>query len=519
MNQYETLEYEVFSKRISVHDRYQFEMKLDYLFHPKKACQQYMVEAFFFLPSNIGLNADNYQGSDFYCDIHKYIRFKTPVMSFDQLLDVYSKKSPLKKLEDTLHGILQKFDKKLESIFIYESKLLACIFRSTLRYYVMYIHDKLETILGIPSSELQEQELLFLVKELKTKCNEIMQRYRQLGLYLLSVGISDEIRRTHLLIDEFMSLSLEHYIYNVLVFIEKYPQTPQRDLFFAEFRDIIIPEQEYRKNKGYKSIIDKKNQDQYLYLYRQGLLHRYSSNIFHLNIRHKDPSAKYHHILYGIAAGIAMVFATVFGLLAQQWFQDYSVSLIFISIVLYIGKDRIRELCREIFKKQTINWFYDRESKIYALTEKVQIGTCKEKFWYLRKNEIPEAILELRNANIHEKSSLSLQESEETVFCYKRAMKLYTSKINKLHHFVGGLNDIIRFNVHRILYKLDEPKKLIPYVDKDSLYTIRCPQNQVYHLNVVFRFTIHDTDTKVVKHERLRVILNQQGIQSVGKIL
>ena len=247
MTQYETLEYEVFSKRISVHDRYQFEMKLDYLFHPKKACQQYMVEAFFFLPSNIGLNADNYQGSDFYCDIHKYIRFKTPVMSFDQLLDVYSKKSPLKKLEDTLHGILQKFDKKLESIFIYESKLLACIFRSTLRYYVMYIHDKLETILGIPSSELQEQELLFLVKELKTKCNEIMQRYRQLGLYLLSVGISDEIRRTHLLIDEFMSLSLEHYIYNVLVFIEKYPQTPQRDLFFAEFRDIIIPDKNMRK--------------------------------------------------------------------------------------------------------------------------------------------------------------------------------------------------------------------------------------------------------------------------------
>ncbi|HPY74897.1 MAG: hypothetical protein KBC30_05410 [Planctomycetes bacterium] len=519
MTQYETLEYEVFSKRISVHDRYQFEMKLDYLFHPKKAFQRYTMEAFFFLPSNIGLNADNYQGSDFYCDIHKYIRFKTPVMSFEQLLDVNSTKSPLKKIEDTLHTILQKPDKKLESVFIYESKLLACIFRSTLRYYVMYIHDKLETILGTKSSELQEQELLMLAKELKTRCNEIMQRYRQLGLYLLSIGISDQIRKTHILIDEFISLSLEHHIYNVLVFIEKYPQTPQRDLFFAEFRDIVIPEQEYRKNKGYISVIDKRNEDQNLFLYRQGLLKRYSSNIFHLNIRHRDPSVKWHHILYGIAAGISMVFATVFGLLAQQWFQNYSASLLFSTVVLYIGKDRIKDLFREIFKKQSTHWSYDRESKIYSPTDKVKIGNCKEKFWYLRKNEIPEAVLELRNANIHEKSYLSLQEFEECVFCYKRAMKLYTAKINKLHHFVGGLNDIIRFNVHRMLYKLDEPKKIVPYVKKDSLHTIRCPQNKVYHLNVVFRFTIHDAESQIVKHERLRVILNQQGIQSVEKIL
>ncbi|HNZ65998.1 MAG TPA: hypothetical protein PKM32_01360, partial [Planctomycetota bacterium] len=82
-----------------------------------------------------------------------------------------------------------------------------------------------------------------------------------------------------------------------------------------------------------------------------------------------------------------------------------------------------------------------------------------------------------------------------------------------------GLNDIIRFNVHRMLYKLDEPKKIVPYVKKDSLHTIRCPQNKVYHLNVVFRFTIHDAESQIVKHERLRVILNQQGIQSVEKIL
>jgi hypothetical protein len=214
-----------------------------------------------------------------------------------------------------------------------------------------------------------------------------------------------------------------------------------------------------------------------------------------------------------------MVFATVFGLLAQQWFQNYSASLLFSTVVLYIGKDRIKDLFREIFKKQSTHWSYDRESKIYSPTDKVKIGNCKEKFWYLRKNEIPEAVLELRNANIHEKSYLSLQEFEECVFCYKRAMKLYTAKINKLHHFVGGLNDIIRFNVHRMLYKLDEPKKIVPYVKKDSLHTIRCPQNKVYHLNVVFRFTIHDAESQIVKHERLRVILNQQGIQSVEKIL
>ncbi|MFY0574758.1 hypothetical protein ACN28S_10685 [Cystobacter fuscus] len=86
--------------RLEVHDRKQFELKLEY--QPSGADDEtrYVVETYLFLPSSLNIDAETYPRASFYGDIHNYVRFKTPVMSLEEVL--FSGRSPLMRLEAAL---------------------------------------------------------------------------------------------------------------------------------------------------------------------------------------------------------------------------------------------------------------------------------------------------------------------------------------------------------------------------------------------------------------------------------
>ena len=78
-----------------------------------------------------------------------------------------------------------------------------------------------------------------------------------------------------------------------------------------------------------------------------------------------------------------------------------------------------------------------------------------------------------------------------------------------------GLTDVIRFSVHRLLNRMDDPWDTYQYVNPSSLELeeVRCAR--VYHLNAVFRMTTATGDTYL---ERVRIILNRKGIQRLEHI-
>src|SRR6476661_4060845 len=83
--------------RLDIHDRKQFEIKLEY--QPSGADDEtrYLVETYVFLPASLNIDAETYPRADFYADIHNYVRFKTPVMTLEEVLSSHS--SPLANLE------------------------------------------------------------------------------------------------------------------------------------------------------------------------------------------------------------------------------------------------------------------------------------------------------------------------------------------------------------------------------------------------------------------------------------
>jgi len=506
---------DLFGRRISPHDRYQFEMKLDYKFNEKLLKQKYFIETYFFIPSNFAIHADNYTATDFYKDIQNYIRFKTPVMSFEQLITKDCNISPLCKLRKVLVELGKNPSSKANDKFIYESKLLACIFKSTLRESTAMIRGQINRISDLDDASLILPQIQNLLLQLRERCNMVISIYRSYGQELFSVGISDRVRSIYELIDEFLSLTLESYFHFLLEEVNKISQQDSRIALFEIVRELVLQETKYRTQKGYLSLIDPQDKENELFLYRYGLLKKFSSNILHLDISHKNLSDTWIHILSAVAAGLAMLFATIIGFYAQQYFSNYSISLLFAFVVIYMFKDRIKEIFRNLFSAIIFEKLYDRKIEIYDPYSNLCVGHCQEKFNYLQYKDLPKKIKEIRN--IDTLPALQVEERGEFVFHYKRYIELFSKQIFDMHSRIGGLNDIIRFHVQRMLAKMDEPYQIIPFVKEDSTEILDITVSKIYHMNVIFCFTVYSSE-KTCHYERLRVVLNQKGIKKVVKI-
>ena len=72
--------------RLDIHDRKQFEIKLEYQPSGTDPSSKYLVDAYLFLPASLNVDEDTYPRADFYADIHNYVRLKTPVLTFEEIL-------------------------------------------------------------------------------------------------------------------------------------------------------------------------------------------------------------------------------------------------------------------------------------------------------------------------------------------------------------------------------------------------------------------------------------------------
>src|SRR5689334_10535958 len=72
--------------RLDIHDQKQFELKVEYQPSGTDPDSKYSIDAWLFLPGSLNIDQDTYPRADFYADLHNYVRLKTPVLSFDEIL-------------------------------------------------------------------------------------------------------------------------------------------------------------------------------------------------------------------------------------------------------------------------------------------------------------------------------------------------------------------------------------------------------------------------------------------------
>ncbi|MHA1618273.1 MAG: hypothetical protein ACTSVZ_03260, partial [Promethearchaeota archaeon] len=147
-----------------------------------------------------------------------------------------------------------------------------------------------------------------------------------------------------------------------------------------------------------------------------------------------------------------------------------------------------------------------------------KIGTGKESVRFTSWKDIPPEIINIRESS--NRTSIEREGKPENVIRYVKNVRLFPEKIKEYHARHGDLNAIMRFNVQHLLQYTDDPIQMEELWDPESKTLSKIPCEKYYHLNLIFRAQTPASQSLQNKtyYKRIRVILNQQGIQKVEEL-
>lgn len=494
--------------RVEAHDSQQFEVKLDYSIDPNQSRNEYQVEAYMFVPKSLGINRDTYSTSHFFRDMHSYIRFKTPPVALKELLSSEFKRSPFIRLGAALKVLREDpGSKKAESKLTRELKLLACLTRANMRDSVRELIESLPTPNGdaLQFTTQDEEEIVSVLHDIKM----VFEAYRALKPELAIDGVSFNVKDTYEKVDEYLSLVLENHLTHLLEALDaRYSQKQ-----FLESRKrvttLLENERNHRDAAGYPRILESGIPNEH-YLYRRGLLKKMAMSVLFLQVSKEDSMDGHSDFVASIAAGVAMVFATLAAILAQTRYGLNTGPFVAALVVSYILKDRIKDWIKRYYSKFVAYRLWDRSIRIVDPHHDQPVGRCREQFEFLSRGQIPEAILKIRHEG--EPDSVEARAKQEHCIRYNKEIRLDGKRIDVNHGRLLDINDIIRFNVWRMFILADDPKHDVRLfnVRRQEIETVECPK--VYHLNILLRF-LGGKEKTLVTSERVRVVLDRNGIR------
>ncbi|MFX1378316.1 MAG: hypothetical protein ACFFA4_04415 [Promethearchaeota archaeon] len=489
---------------IKRHDLYNFESKVDYTLElTEKKKTTYSLDTYFFIPSSLQINKDSYGKELFFSDINNRIRFKTPKMTIEGILEKQNKLSPLNTILKSLKDIeLEKSNIVINIKIERELCLLADIIKVSLRDQLNYIHT------GYNKLKEQHQMQTMIISHLES-IKKLQLALKSMEEKFLLPKFSISLREAFQYADEYISLQIEKSLTRLLKDFEEEFNKETKNLII----ELIEKEQDHREYLK-SSLIIFENSNNETFSYQEGIMKKYVQSVLYLEKKKKDPKSQSLEIFYSVAAGIAMFFSLFFGFLILSFFTMYSIPFIIATVVIYMLKDRIKDNIRGVSQRAVGSIFPDQRIDIVDGFNKEKIGESKEIVNFKKKEKIPQEILRIRkSSNIN-----SIEESgkPEQVILYEKKITLFNKKIKQFHIRRNDISDVIRFNVRGFLRYADDPIQIISKwnIDKKKIEDI--PVSKVYHLNLVLKLTsfkgkkINKTDYK-----KYRVIIDQKGIKRV----
>jgi len=477
-----------FKENIQIHGNYQCEIKQNFNFSSKQK-KKYFIDTYIFFPHSLNVNEQSYTKEDFYKDLSTNIRLKTPKIPLDKLKD------------DVVFNRIQESIDELErdnSVVIFKN------FRYQIKMFTMIFKKAMDRqIDGVRESNIFKDASNLTGDFIKSTYSTI-ESYRALQKRMTQPEIGDNFKNIYFYGDEYLSLKIESSAIKLYQFFDKSKYSKSKtSKLKTQLIKTINSEINYRKEHNYPAVATDQNSE--TFLYRMSLLKKYLSNILFLETYVKRDGKVVEQIIYSIAAGLAMLFATAVAFIGENQYGKLTLPFFIALIISYMFKDRMKELLRIYFTVGMKNYLYDRKRYLFH-SFKQKIGICKESFNYVPRDKIPKDIIELRHKeNI---SSLEKKQIEEKIIHYRKMISLSPKafKLIRKKYITEGVIDIVRINVETFLKNMDNPEKKVFMLKKNKL--ISKSVDRVYHINMITKY--FDGNHEELKHFRL--ILNRNGI-------
>lgn len=489
---------------VRAHDKYQIEIKLGYDLHPHHPRDRYRVDTYFFLPENLDINESTYTKERFYRDLILYIRFRTPEFTLTTLTDPGSDRSPLSRVVRGLENGLAAPTPETLKTLDYEMRLLGCVVKNTLRAQTRAIAKLLPPIAS-PQMVAQASALL---DEYLSETRRLIQRYRELRSRVGERALPAGLAAVYSYTDEYISLLIEDRSQDLLSLLQTRGD-PRHTAHIQALIDLIGAEINHRLLVHFPSIVEASG-DNETFVFRLSVLKKYMASALRLLVETRDERQGFEHMVLALGAGVAMLFATTVAFYYQRVFGTLSLGFLWILVVSYMFKDRVKALTQSWLHGWLSKKLYDQTTRLRDPLDQKNIGTCREAMSFVRESRVDPVVLKLRDRD--HITEIENNWRAEKVIHYTRDITLYSEKFMKTHSRKGGITDIVRFNLRNFLLRMDEPEVTLRRLTKGKVDNVR--GTRVYHVNIVLRFV----SANETRYERIRLVLNRDGIKRVETV-
>ena len=481
---------------VRIHDKFSVEFKTSFVVDKNSDKDDFIMNTWIFVPNSLDINSESYPKYHFYRDVKSHIRLITPKYSLEELAndDAY----PYLFLQVAFNELVAEPSEINMAEVEYQIKMFISIVKSALRQAGLQL-------LNLQTCEERAEAVSQYVQNLE----KITILYRDLRQILENADFSQKSLTCFSLGDEFFSNRIEHKTYELIRIIKaKYPEEAKK--LNIELLALIKKERKYKQSRGYevfqKSTPDKNSE----LLYRLRLLKKYIENHLFLNAKKKKDGRLAQQLSVSMAAGLAMVFATIIAFSAQQKYGNFTTPLFVVLVFSYMLKDQIKERARAYFAAKVSKKYFDNKTEISI--KKTPLGWIKEGVDFIPLAKLPEEVIEKRDhTNLLESDHENVVEK---IIQYRKLVRI-NGKIldDNIQYDVAGINDIFRFNLYSFVMKMNDPIISLFVPDKEE----GCDAFSgkfVYYINFIIQLKHND----YTEYKRFRLVVSRDGIERIDKL-
>jgi hypothetical protein len=476
-----------------IHDDFSIELKVGFVTRKKLRMNDFSLAMWIFVPGGLDISRSTYPKKMFYQDVKSNIRLITPVFL---LRDIAGGDAvPLVSLRHALEEMSSSPSRTRFAECEYQVKMFVAIVKSALRDDLAHIRQN-----RIPGDREG------LCARYVENAENIMKEYAGLRSIINVSSVSDETLKTYLYGDEFLCDIMGKHLLDLISWMRENGLPDPENRAVALYRRIDA----HKSEMGYSIIQPDDPLRNRTFLHRFNVLKKYIESILYLRAAKKRDGVLIEQLYLSVAAGVAMIFATVISFAFQRKFGSLTLPLFIALIISYMLKDRIKELTRYYFAHRIGSKYFDNKAKIRH--KETTLGWLKEGVDFISAAKVPPQIMTIRNNSYLTEIENNI--TTEKILLYRKSVHIDREKLQQGSTYVfSGINDIIQLNVKSFTKMMNNPRIPMKTLDADgNLQIVGC--DRVYFLNMILQYRYDDS----IEYRRLRVAISRKGIQSIEEV-
>lgn len=479
--------------RPKIHDKTTLEFKVGYIPEEGVTYNDFYMNTWIYIPEVLDVNRHTYVKDAFYSDTISHVRLITPSYVLRELASDDS--LPYFRMKQACENLARDASADAGKRFESEVKMFASIAKSSIR-------DMSGQVEAAKTLKTRATMCLHLVEGITS----LLTLYRELRPIVAEHSKENVIFFDYG--DEFISNVVEqHAARMVKLFTASHTEDATQAL--EVLGTLLAREQTHRLEMGYIRVEDPSDDHNRQFVYHAGQLKKYIESDLYLPTHKRRNTAFLEQVVFSLAAGISMVFATVVSFAFQQTYGNFTLPFFIALVVSYMFKDRIKELIRNYFANRLGSRFYDYLTTIRVNSSK--IGWVKEGFDYVSPSDVSRHV----KATRARKSPLVTNRGvDEQVIQYRKYVHLKRKRLRRLSDYpLTGINDIVRYNLSNFMRKMDNSQVPL-YVNDGMAHNHDVMGDKVYYIN----FVIQCTYERHSEYKRYRVCMCRDGIKRIYEI-